>query len=236
MKITELEKILEQLLEDKAIIATKSKSILINNMLAICRNVSGLHNIINSISERDGYVDDVMLMVKEFASDFSSATVKKLMAVGIDVIDDYDDTRSSKTRRIVISNDTPYTPFDPMMGGYFAPAPQYMQQPMFSSYQPYPQQQFAPYPNQPYPQQPMQQPQYAQPAPPPAPAPAPVAPPPPPPAPASAPTPAPAVEEDSAPASSSSSSAPASFDLGGFGGGNDKPAAGRDFLLSLLNK
>ena len=133
MKITELEKILEQLLEDKAIIATKSKSMLINNMLAICRNISGLHNIINTISERDGYVDDIMLMVKEFASDFSSATIKKLMAVGIDVIDDYDDAKT-RTRRVVISNEVPYAPMDPMMGGYFAPAPQYMQQPMY----PYP--------------------------------------------------------------------------------------------------
>ena len=91
----------------------------------------------------------------------------------VDVIDDYDDTKT-RTRRVVISNEVPYAPMDPMMGGFFAPAPQYMQQPMYPPYQPYPQQQFvAPYPNQPQSAQPMQ-PQYAQPAPAPAPAPAPV--------------------------------------------------------------
>ncbi|MGN0960690.1 MAG: hypothetical protein ACI4PF_00655 [Christensenellales bacterium] len=265
MKITELETILEQLLEDKAIIATKTKSSLINEMLSICRNVNGLHYIINNIEDKDAYVEDVMFMLKEFTADFVSATTRKLLAVGIDVMDDYGGR--TKTRRIVIQNDNPYAtaqPYEPTMAGYYQqPQPQYMQpqpQPM-PAYpnQPYPMQQpqpyAAPYPNQAYPQ-------YAQPAPQPAPAPAPapmpepapqpiqpapVQAPMPEPAPAPAPQPAPQPVQQPAPqpepvqqseevASTTRPSVAPDFALPGFGGDSSKPAAGRDFLLSILNK
>lgn len=81
-----------------------------------------------------------------------------------------------------------------------------------------------------------------QPAPEPAPAPAPQPAPTPKPAPAPqpAPTPAPAPEQDSLSepvdnSSSASSAPPPNFGFN-LGGGDDKPAAGRDFLLGLLSK
>ncbi len=257
MKITELETILEQLLEDKAIVATKTKSVLINDMLSVCRNVNGLHYIVNNISDKDTYVEDIMFMLKEFTADFVSATTRKLLAAGIDIIDDYES--KSKARRVVIKNETPYAPpgYDPAINisGYYPQQPvpplfvptQPQMQPQYQAYPQYPTYPNQAYPNQAYPQQMQPQQQYVQPAPvmeqapvvpqpvPPQPAPQPVAPQP---APVQQPVPSvPVAQESPAPApSSSSNTPPPTFDLGAFGGGNDKPAAGRDFLLSILNK
>ncbi len=267
MKLTELESILEQLLENKTAMTVKSKTIMLNNMLAMCRNLSSMYNIVDSFPERDDYVNDVKLEIKELASDFCSATVKKLMAEGINILDEFDDSRP-QTRRIVIQ-DNPYAQpqMDPMMAGYYQQNSQFMQQPQMP---PYPNQQYqaqqqpygAPYPNQTYPQQ------YAQPSPvspqapyveptpayepeptvtPPPVQPAPAQPAPAQPAPAQtapiqpaptvAPTPEPAPTQASEQPTSSPTPPPQDFNiLAGFGNDDGKPAAGRDFLLSILNK
>jgi len=260
MRIDELEKHLGNLLEtDFQVRASQEKVIILNNMLAACRNILSLENICNSETLNDGYKVFMTSNMNNFSSSFVMMALQRLAELNIG---------GNGMANFSYPNMNPYQsapvmPMQPMPQPVFQQPASFQMpqpQPQFSQ-MPQPQPQFVQPPQPPvspqpaYQQPPVQQapPQPPQPAPqaPEAPQPA-AAPEPPKPAPAAPPTPAPAApaaaaqeeaeEEESSldeaytPASGGSSGP--SFDMGlpGIGGGNDGPADGRDYLLSILSK
>jgi hypothetical protein len=247
MKIDELEKYLEKLLEtDFQVRASQEKVIILNNMLAACRSLLSLENICNSETLNDGYKVFMTSNMNNFSSSFVMAALQRLAELNIagNGASNFSYSNMNLYQSTPITPITPVVPVAPMPQPQYVPMPQQpmspppvYQQPEMPQMPPQPQSfEAPPQPPQPAPQPAPQAPEAPQPAaaaPQPAPQPAP-----------SAPAEEEAGEESSldekfTPESSSSSKPNISFDVGlpGIGGGkNDGPTEGRDYLLSLLSK
>lgn len=235
LNLSELTAALEKAIENPKLSATKTTFISVTNILAFCKQLTSLKAIFITEPIRTSYVEDIDSLLDDFEEEFIERTLQRLESLGIKI--EEKDKAGKKT--IIVTRQQDDVLSEQALNQMLLSS--YLKAPFAPPMNPFMQPMYSPYPA--YPQPPMPAPQgYATPA---APAQAPAAttasqaPKPAAPKPVSAPKPQESSSLDEPYSSSDDSETAGSTDLsGGFnlGGGNDEPAAGRDFLLGLLSK
>lgn len=220
MLLKDFEDTLKNIENDRMLMSYGDNSSVVNNILSIVNMTQSLSNVIKADRMNDMLSFNLSNKLMEIENIVVMYGYQRLSERGINVQAGVQQQFSPMQPNMMMG--MPYGQMPNMMMGQQMYAPQmYPQQPMMQ--QPYMQQ---PMPQQQMPQQPMPQAAAPQPAPQPAPAPAP--------APKPVPKPEPVVNTAPQPKASSSSSSGGG--LPGMGGGDNEKAAGRDFLLKLLEE